>query len=78
MAAWCSLTIAEGNVARRVRPRRCSPHEPLTAPLVAAPAPPVDVLLTRLDPGLPVPAYARPGDAGVDLRCTADVVLGAG
>ena len=39
---------------------------------------PVDVLLRRLDPDLPVPAYARPGDAGVDLTCTADVVLAPG
>jgi len=38
----------------------------------------VEVLLTRLDPGIPVPTYARPLDAGVDLRCTADVVLGPG
>jgi dUTP pyrophosphatase len=39
---------------------------------------PVAVLITRLDPELPVPAAARPGDAGVDLSCTADVVLGPG
>lgn len=38
----------------------------------------VDVLLTRLDPGMPVPGYAHPFDAGVDLRCTVDVVLGPG
>jgi len=36
------------------------------------------VLLTRLDPALPVPSYARAGDAGVDLRCTTDVVLPPG
>lgn len=36
------------------------------------------MLLTRLDPGLPVPAYARPGDAGADLHCTVDVVLAPG
>lgn len=36
------------------------------------------MLLTRLDPDLPVPSYARPGDAGVDLHCTTDVVLGPG
>ena len=54
-------------------------HEPLTAPPVAAaPGPSVDVLLTRLDPELPVPSYARDGDAGVDLRCTADVALAPG
>ncbi len=36
------------------------------------------MLLTRLDPGLPPPAGAHPGDAGADLRCTADVVLTPG
>jgi dUTP pyrophosphatase len=38
----------------------------------------VDVLLTRVDSSVPVPAYAHPDDAGVDLSCTADVVLGPG
>ena len=38
----------------------------------------VEVLLSRIDPGVPVPAYARPGDAGVDLVTTADVVLEPG
>ncbi len=51
------------------------PHEPFAEPLVAAP---VEVLLTRLDAGLPVPSYARDGDAGVDLHCTTDVVLAPG
>ncbi len=32
----------------------------------------------RLDPALPLPAYARQGDAGADLHCTADVVLAPG
>jgi dUTP pyrophosphatase len=55
------------------------PHEPSTAPLAApAEGAPVDVLMTRLDPGLPVPAYARHGDAGVDLHTTADVTLAPG
>jgi dUTP pyrophosphatase len=54
-------------------------HEPFTAPSGAsAHAPSVDVLITRLDAGLPVPSYARPWDAGVDLHCTTDVVLPAG
>lgn len=35
----------------------------------------VDVLLRQLDPGLPVPTYARPGDAGADLSAAADVEL---
>ncbi|HEX7306127.1 dUTP diphosphatase [Lentzea sp.] len=38
----------------------------------------VEVLLTRLDPGVPVPAYARPGDAGADLVTTSDVVIPPG
>lgn len=38
----------------------------------------VEVLLTRLDPGVPVPGYARHGDAGADLCATADVSLEPG
>lgn len=38
----------------------------------------VQVLLTRVDPGVPLPAYARPGDAGADLVTTEDVVLPPG
>lgn len=53
-------------------------REPLTAPLVPAPAPSVEVMITRLDAGLPVPSYARAGDAGADLHCTTDVVLAPG
>ncbi|HMQ28039.1 MAG TPA: dUTP diphosphatase, partial [Acidimicrobiales bacterium] len=39
------------------------PDEPLTVPLL------------RLDPDLPLPSYARPGDAGLDLRASERVVL---
>lgn len=39
---------------------------------------PLDVEVVRLDPSLPLPAYGRPGDAGVDLACTTDVVLAPG
>ena len=38
----------------------------------------VDVLITRLDPGLPVPSYAHPGDAGADLVAADDVELAPG
>ncbi|WP_182544979.1 dUTP diphosphatase [Halosaccharopolyspora lacisalsi] len=38
----------------------------------------VKVLLTRTDPDVPVPSYAHPGDAGVDLVTTRDVELGPG
>jgi dUTP pyrophosphatase len=41
-------------------------------------AEPVDVLIRRLDPELPLPAYALPGDAGADLRTAVDVELGPG
>ncbi|TVT18088.1 dUTP diphosphatase, partial [Amycolatopsis rhizosphaerae] len=40
--------------------------------------PSVQVLLTRLDPDVPVPGYARPGDAGADLVTTSDVELAPG
>jgi len=38
----------------------------------------VDVAATRLDRALPLPAYARPGDAGLDLRASEDVTLAPG
>ncbi len=46
----------------------------------SAPADPgsVGVLLQRLDADVPVPCYARPGDAGADLVTTVDVTLAPG
>lgn len=38
----------------------------------------VDVLVTRLDPDVPVPSYAHPGDAGADLVTTSDVTIAPG
>jgi dUTP diphosphatase len=38
----------------------------------------LDVLVTRLDPTVPLPAYARPGDAGADLHAAEDVDLAPG
>jgi len=38
----------------------------------------VDVLVTRLDPEVPLPGYAHPGDAGADLVSTVDVDLAPG
>jgi dUTP pyrophosphatase len=38
----------------------------------------VEVLLQRLDPLLPAPDYAHPGDAGADLMTRVDVVLAPG
>lgn len=38
----------------------------------------LDVEVVRLDPDLPLPAYARPGDAGADLLSTVDLVLQPG
>lgn len=37
-----------------------------------------EVTVTRLDPGVPLPAYAHPGDAGADLVTTIDVELAPG
>jgi dUTP pyrophosphatase len=39
---------------------------------------PVEVLLLRLDPDLPPPSYAHPGDAGADLVTAEDVTLAPG
>jgi dUTP pyrophosphatase len=38
----------------------------------------VTVALRRLDPDLPAPAYAHPGDAGADLLAARDVELAPG
>ena len=38
----------------------------------------VAILIQRLDPGLPVPERAHPGDAGADLFAAADVELAPG
>ena len=49
-----------------------------SARLAGAPWAPVDVLVQRLDPGLPLPSYAHPGDAGADLCTRVDLILGPG
>ncbi|QQC94020.1 dUTP diphosphatase [Streptomyces alfalfae] len=38
----------------------------------------MDVLIRRVDPEVPLPAYARPGDAGADLRTTESCELAPG
>ena len=37
-----------------------------------------DVLITRLDAGVPLPSYEHPGDAGADLVTTVDATLAPG
>jgi dUTP pyrophosphatase len=38
----------------------------------------VKVLITRLDPSVPLPKYGKPGDAGADIASRVDMVLKAG
>jgi dUTP pyrophosphatase len=38
----------------------------------------VSVPIVRLDPDLPLPAYAHPGDAGLDLRARESVTVAPG
>ena len=38
----------------------------------------VQVLITRLDKSIPLPSYAKPGDAGADLTALIDVTLQPG
>ena len=40
--------------------------------------PQVEILIARLDPEVPLPSYAHPGDAGADLVTTTDVRLEPG
>ena len=51
-------------------------HDKVTR--MTGPSEVVDVLIQRLDPGLPQPSYAHPGDAGCDLFAAEDVDLGPG
>ncbi|MFC5668504.1 dUTP diphosphatase [Kitasatospora misakiensis] len=44
----------------------------------STPREPLDVLIRRIDPELPLPAYEQPGDAGADLRTTVDAELAPG
>ena len=46
--------------------------------MTADPREAVDVLIVRLDGDLTLPDYAHPGDAGVDLVSTIDVVVAPG
>src|SRR5271165_3590976 len=63
--------------------RQC-PDVALSSPCVQAvresplPHSEPDVLIKRLDPGVPLPSYAHPGDAGADLVTAEDVELGPG
>ena len=38
----------------------------------------LQVLITRLDPSVPMPSYAKPGDAGADLASRIDITLQPG
>ncbi len=38
----------------------------------------VDILITRLDPSVPLPQYSKPGDAGADLCSRIDFLLEPG
>ena len=40
--------------------------------------PDLEIAVVRLDPDLPLPGYAHPGDAGADLVAAEDVVLAPG
>lgn len=48
----------------------------MTAPQAQRPM--VDVLIQRVDPDVPLPGYAHPGDAGVDLVTTEPAELAPG
>jgi dUTP pyrophosphatase len=52
------------------------PAVPPSAP--PDPPPALEVLVQRLDPDVPLPAYALPGDAGADIVTTVDVELAPG
>lgn len=38
----------------------------------------IEVLIWRLDPELPMPTFAKPGDAGADLHSRVDILIAPG
>ncbi|MEV5431818.1 dUTP diphosphatase [Streptomyces sp. NPDC052701] len=48
------------------------------SPVSPEPRRPLEVLVRRVDPDVPLPAYAHPGDAGADLCTTEACELGPG
>lgn len=79
--------LCEANGYRIVaRLRVGEDHDPDTLVLVKSLPLPSDggvlrspcLRVRRLDPGLPLPSYAHPGDAGLDLRAREDVTLEPG
>src|SRR5690242_2535333 len=65
----------------RIRREQCRGRGRVACVTAYRQAPAVDavpVLIKRLDQGLPLPARAHPGDAGVDLCTAVDVVLAPG
>src|SRR5574343_1312447 len=58
---------------RCVGPMRCGAHWTCSEFAMAD-----EVLIQRLDPGLPLPGYARPGDAGIDLFAREDAAVAPG
>lgn len=60
-------------------PRRADHPRVARTPAVAARSDDtIDVLISILDTGIQMPAYAHPGDAGVDLHTTSDIELPPG
>src|SRR5947207_15086991 len=53
---------------------------PCVPPVGSSPLPQSqpEVLIQRLDPDVPLPSYAHPGDAGADLTTAEDIELGPG
>jgi len=45
---------------------------------MTTPSRPLEVLIHRIDDGVPIPDYAHPGDAGADVVTTVDVSLQPG
>ncbi len=59
-------------------PRQAAPHGAEGGRAAPHGAEGVELRVTRLDPGVPLPAYAHPGDAGLDLACAEDVEVAPG
>src|ERR1700745_3452694 len=75
------VDLMESWRARKMRQRPdVALSSPCVPPVGSCPLPQSEpeVLIQRLDPGVPLPSYAHPGDGGADLTTAEDVELGPG
>src|SRR5690606_8488634 len=74
---FMTISLASPSRVGRVGSEDVTPSPVFAAGAVGDPRA-VPVLVRRLDPGVPMPTFAHPGDAGADLATAVDIELAPG